>query len=41
MNLLRRAGLEKILTREKTEEENKRGKKKKKRVNYDDSDSQS
>ena len=39
MDLLRRAGLEKLLTREKTEEENKRGKKKRKRIIYDDSDS--
>ena len=39
MNLLIRAGLEKLLTREKTEEENKRGNRKKKRIIYDDSDS--
>ena len=39
MNLLIRAGLEKLLTREKTEEENNRGNRKRKRVIYDDSDS--
>ena len=40
MSLLKRAGLEKLLTREKTAAEDHRGKKKRKRVIYNDSDSQ-